>query len=191
MSLITNLKNWRSALAGGGVAGDLGLLLAFVVNIRSMSTSELKISLENTREDLAMLREDFVELYQKYGRLQEVYETLASAYWDEPMVGSIKGMNGRYVVANKKFMQDLVEGKGLDPDRIIGYNDYEIWGDSARADLYRAHDLEVLRAGRMMEFQEDIKIGGRIQHYISRKYPVYNTRGDKLGVGGVAIEDCD
>ena len=80
MSVVTDLKNWKSALAGGGLVGALGLLLTFVVNIRTMSTSELKISLDNAREDLFTMRADYIKLNQKYGRLQEVYETLAADY---------------------------------------------------------------------------------------------------------------
>ena len=45
-----------------------------------MSTSELKISLDNAREDLFTMRADYIKLNQKYGRLQEVYETLAADY---------------------------------------------------------------------------------------------------------------
>ena len=100
-------------------------------------------------------------------------------------------MNGRYIIANKKFRNDLILGNGLDPSRVIGYNDFEIWGDSSRASMWRDHDLEVMRAGRMMEFPEDIVVNGEVIHYISRKYPVYSTRGDKLGVGGAAMEACD
>ena len=43
----------------------------------------------------------------------------------------------------------------------------------------------------MMEFHEQIEIAGETVKFISRKYPVYNSRGIVLGAGGVAIENCE
>ena len=73
MSVVTDLKNWKSALAGNGLMGTLGLLLTFVVNIRTMSTFERKILLDNVGEDFFTMRSDYNERNQKYCCLQKVY----------------------------------------------------------------------------------------------------------------------
>ena len=126
-NFITYLTNWKSSLAGAGMVGVLGLIFAFIIDWKTMSRGELDRALELTRMDLTEERHDHDLTKAALHRTQEAYQALAAAYWDEPVIGWIKGRNGRYIQANKKFVEDLVIGKQLDPNHIISFNDYEIW----------------------------------------------------------------
>lgn len=189
--LLGLLKNWQSAAAGGGVAFVIVAVIGLITDIRTLSASELNTSLQLARADLEIIKQDYKDLSTKHGRLEEAYQTLSAAFWDEPVIGWIKGRNGRYIQANKRFVEDLVIGKKLDPTKIIGYTDMEIWGDTAMAAIYAAHDQQVMRDGHMIEFHEEIEIAGEMVKFLSRKYPVYSSRGVIMGAGGVAIEDCE
>jgi hypothetical protein len=122
--------------------------------MKTMSRSELDKSLDLARADLVDERRKNEAVTQRLASLEEAYETLAAAYWDEPVATYLKGRNGRYIQANKKCIEDLVLGNGLDANRVIGYTDYEIWQDSAQALINLAHEQEVIRNGHPQEFHE-------------------------------------
>jgi hypothetical protein len=146
------LKNWKSALAGGGTAFILVAIFTFIIDMKTMSRSELDKSLDLARADLLDERRKNDSLGQRIATLQEAYETLATANWDEPIPGYLKGRNGRYIQADKKCIEDLVLGNGLDANRVTGYTDYEIRQDSAQALTNLAYEQEIIRTGHPQEF---------------------------------------
>jgi PAS domain S-box-containing protein len=95
----------------------------------------------------------------------------------------LKDTEGRYLLVNREFERAL----RVSQEQIKSKTDEEVFPPEQAA-ASRANDLEVLRAGVPMEFEE-ISVQEDGPHIsIVHKFPLYDARGEIYATGGIATD---
>jgi|GEM_PF-4735316 len=126
----------------------------------------------------------------KDSRLEQLQETLAqkasqlnAILANSSAIIYIKDVSGRYLEASAHY------GKVLDKsvNDIIGKTDFELFPKEI-ADPFVKNDKMVIQTGRNLKVEEIGPGPDGIHHYISVKFPIYNTHDDIIGIGGISTD---
>ncbi len=113
---------------------------AYILHAQQVSSGGAIVTLLDQTERLASER----ALRESNGRLEAVMQ-------HSPIMVAIKDIAGRYQYVNPPFCALL----GVAPEQLLGSTGEGLWpGEHLR--LQRAHELEVLRSGGVLDTQEDI-----------------------------------
>ena len=96
---------------------------------------------------------------------------------------SIKKINGEYLLVNKQFEQLF----HITAQEVKGKTDHDFL-DKEIADAYRNTDLEVVKAGKEMKFEETISQPDGLHTYIAVKFPLYDLTGRIYAVGAISTD---
>lgn len=129
--------------------------------------------------DITDQHEILEKLRSSEGLLSMVFETAKDAIF-------IKDMNGLYIKANKACAELLC----TDPLSIVDHSDYDYFPKATAEVIYRT-DSEVVRKGKTLYLNNfhPFPSGSRYVHII--KTPLKNTRGETVGLLGIARDITD
>jgi len=96
---------------------------------------------------------------------------------------SIKDRCGRYVIVNRRFEQST----GVPAVVARGRTDAHLF-PRALAQAYSAHDKEVLRSLKGIEFEEQIRQRDGMHTYIAAKFPLLHPGGEAYGTGAILVD---
>jgi len=96
---------------------------------------------------------------------------------------SIKDRHGRYVIVNRRFEQST----GIPACVARGRTDAHLF-PRALAQAYSAHDEEVLRSLKGVEFEEEIRQRDGMHTYLAAKFPLVHPGGDAYGIGAILFD---
>lgn len=147
-------------LIGGSL---LGFGFVVVILLRLNRDIELRKEVEN-------------KLRKSQGWLHSILDNTTSIIY-------IKDPSRRYVMANRRFIEMLLRGK-ID---VIGKTDEEFCSPELAA-RYKRLDDEVLQTGRVMEIEEVVPTENGDIHLLSVKFPLTDSRGRQIGIGGIATD---
>jgi PAS domain S-box-containing protein len=116
------------------------------------------------------------ELRQAEERIHAILENSSNLIF-------LKDTEGRYLLVNREFERALLASQ----EQIKGKTDEEMFPPEQAA-VFRANDLEVLRAGVPMEFEEISTLEDGPHTSIVHKFPLFDTRGNIYATGGVATD---
>ncbi len=125
---------------------------------------------------------DLTESRQHEQALRDVEQRFRAVTMNAPVAIFIKDLEGRYTLCNPVASQTLGKPRG-----VIGMTDYDLMPRDA-ADRLRERDREVIASGEAAEFEEFVPQGGIDRHFIAAKFPLRNSVGEIVGVGGVAVD---
>jgi PAS domain S-box-containing protein len=114
--------------------------------------------------------------------VRDVEQQFRAVLMNAPAAIFMKDLEGRYAMCNPRAAQFLGREQG-----VIGLTDEQLLPRKA-AEIVRAADLEVIASGEAAEFEEILPVGGVDRHFLSSKFPLRNSAGQIVGVGGVAID---
>ncbi|MGH8631924.1 MAG: PAS domain S-box protein, partial [Burkholderiales bacterium] len=115
-------------------------------------------------------------LHESEGRL--------CAFMDHnPAVIFIKDLEGRYEYINREFERHV----GIDRAQVIGRFDADFLPSDQATEL-RAHDLAVLSAGTVLQFEETVRSPTGPRTYIVSKFPLEDADGRHTGTCGIAVD---
>jgi PAS domain S-box-containing protein len=130
------------------------------------------LALERTRKTAAQ-SEHFVD----QSLLHEIIETT-------PSVIVAKDVDGRCILANKKFRQIF----NLRPEQILGHTAHELFPPPI-ADKLRANDLRVIRSVKHETSFETVRhADGTFGRYFSEKFPLLNSQGEVVGTTTISTD---
>jgi PAS domain S-box-containing protein len=115
--------------------------------------------------------------------LQESSVTLQSVIDNMPALVYIKDLDGRITLANRGFL-DLL---GLTPESVLGKTSHDIAAPASAA-VHRANDLEVIRTGESIVFEEKNEQQDGTHIYLSHKFPLRDANNVIVFVCGVSID---
>jgi PAS domain S-box-containing protein len=95
-----------------------------------------------------------------------------------------KDLTGRYILSNRKHAELL----GSVPPDVIGKTDQDIAIAAEKAEVYRANDRAVAKAGSAMEFVETVETTSGAREFISVKFPLRDSAGQICAVCGVSTD---
>jgi PAS domain S-box-containing protein len=101
-----------------------------------------------------------------------------------PDMAWLKGVDGRYIAVNQQYLKI----KGLSEKDVVDKTDYEIW-DRKTADYYRHSDLSVIQSRRRSQGEDTLIDHTGQEHWFDTiKTPIFNPRGEAIGIIGIARE---
>ncbi|HVZ24528.1 MAG TPA: PAS domain S-box protein [Sediminibacterium sp.] len=98
----------------------------------------------------------------------------------------LKDLQGRYVMANRKFKTFF----GISDELLIGQTDYD-FNPPELADHYKQMDEQVFRTRQPMESEEKIETIWGTKHLLLLKFPLLTQDHELLGVSGIATDITD
>lgn len=139
-------------------------------------TAELDGSNERLRAEIAERNATELSLHESDARLQGMLD-------HSPNLIFIKDLQGHYVDVNKQFEQTFQ----LTRQDIIGKSDQDIFPPEQAA-AYRANDLEVLKTGRSIQFEEVAVHVDGLQTSIVWKFPLRQQDDTPYAICGIATD---
>ncbi len=115
--------------------------------------------------------------------LRESEERLQGTLDHSPNLVFMKDLQGRYVDVNKQFERTF----HLTRDDVIGKTDYDIF-PSEYATAYHANDLQALRAGRSLQFEEVALHDDGLHTNIVWKFPLRRLDGTPYALCGIVTD---
>ncbi len=128
---------------------------------------------------------DVTERVKAEQSLRDSEERFRGMTMNAPVAIYIKDLQGRYTLCNPLAAEALGRPKG-----VVGLTDHDLL-DPAMADALRKHDQEVVVAGRAMEFEESLQRPGYERDFLSVKFPLRDSAGRAVGLGGVSVDVTD
>ena len=102
---------------------------------------------------------------------------------NSPNLIFLKDAGGRYLYVNKEFERAL----GVSREQIIGKKDDEV-SPPGQASAFQGNDLEVLRTGRAMKFEEVALQDDGPHTRIVQKFPLLDASGRINLIGGIVTD---
>ncbi len=103
-----------------------------------------------------------------------------------PHLAFVKGVDGRYLYANRKFEEVF----RLSTTELLGKTDVELFTPEQAAQ-FEAHDRQVLRSGEAAEFEETAEHVDGLHTSIVVKFPLRDAGGRIYAVGGIVTDITD
>ncbi len=150
-------------MAFGTVASAAFSLLLF---FRLRSTAQIRRQVEERTAELRASREE-----------------LAGIMDHSPNAIFVKDLDGRYLVANRKFMETYGGGRAT----VAGCTDADLFPPEF-ASVYQNSDASVIASGKTETFEEVSLVEGRPITSIVFKFPLRNAAGEVRAVGGVTTD---
>ncbi|WP_158502033.1 AAA family ATPase [Vitiosangium sp. GDMCC 1.1324] len=142
----------------------------------------LKDNLGALRGGVAVIS-DVTDIKEAEESLRRSQRQLQSIIDNTPALVSIKDSQGRFLLVNRRFERLF----GVTAEQLIGKSDEEVFPKEL-ADEFRAHDLEVLEAGRPLEWEEVMPHEDGPHTYLSIKFPLENAAEASYALCGVSTD---
>jgi PAS domain S-box-containing protein len=136
----------------------------------------INIILLRLNKDMYLRRLAERQLQQNQTWLESILENSTSLIY-------IKDPLGRYVMANRRFREVL----RVKEEDVIGHTDADFSTEVAAAH-YRSLDEQVILTGRSLEIEEVIPVPGGEVYLLSIKFPLLDSKGHLIGIGGIATD---
>lgn len=115
-------------------------------------------------------------LVEGEARLQAIIDNTTAVIY-------VKALDGRYLLVNRRY-EELFH---LTKEQVHARTDHDIFPQAA-ADLLRANDTAVARAGVPLEFDEVVPQDDGDHTYISIKFPLTRPTGEPYAVCGISTD---
>ena len=146
-----------------------------VAQKRALQASEA--ALAQARAELEQrVEERTAELHQSQSVLQAVLDNL-------PAPVHVRNRGYQFVLTNKYYNQ----ATRLSAEQIIGQADYELFPPETVAE-WRAQDQHIIVTGTAMQFEDTFEREYGTYHYLTIKFPVFDTQGELILLGGISID---
>jgi PAS domain S-box-containing protein len=159
--------------------GVLTLALATLTGVGLWNRTLRKRVTHRTRElqaELAARTEAEADARASKERLQAILD-------NTPAVIYIKDLEGRYLLANRRFLEIF----HLRPEQVLGRTDHNVH-PAEIAEAVRANDRAVVAAGAPVELDEQVLQDGRLHDYLSVKFPLHDDVGRIAAVCGISTD---
>jgi len=127
--------------------------------------------------------EDITERRRAHEALRESEARLQAFTQHSPAAMFLKDREGRYRFVNEQFLQRF----DLRRDQVVGHSDDQLF-NLQQARTLSARDAEVLARGVPIQFEDAAQSVGGERFNVVSKFPVFDSTGAVVGVGGVATD---
>src|SRR5688572_12270117 len=116
-------------------------------------------------------------------RKKKIDEPVQDIIYNTSSVVYTKDILGRFTYGNDKLAHLL----NTTVDKLIGRTVFDFCPEQY-AKHYTSGDLEAMEMGKAVELREDAMVDGRVRHFYTIKYPIYDQKGKIAGVGGISTD---
>ncbi|MDC3962114.1 response regulator [Polyangium jinanense] len=131
----------------------------------------------------AALKAENAERRRAEDALRESQHLLQAIADNSTAVLYVKDLEGRYLMVNRRF-KELFH---VTEQSLLGKTDYDLF-TTEYADAFRAFDLRVAAAGKVLEREEIVPQDDGVHTYISIKCPLFDESGRTYAVCGISTD---
>ncbi|HYH13956.1 MAG TPA: PAS domain S-box protein, partial [Flavisolibacter sp.] len=113
-------------------------------------------------------------------RLQAIIDNI-------PMVVYIKDLEGRFIMVNKRFREEL----NMTDEMILGRTNKDVNTNELQAENYIASDREVVETLRPVELEEVVVTGTGERYMLVTKFPLFDKNNQLFAISGVDKDITD
>ncbi len=143
--------------------------------VLELLASQAAISLETARL--------YAELKRAEEALRESQELVQGIIDNSTAVIYAKDLDGRYLLVNRRFEELFRAPKGS----LVGKTSFDVLPED-QARILRAHDLEVLKAGQALEWEETVRQDDGPRTFLSSRFPLRDAKGRVFATCGIATD---
>ena len=185
-----------------GVLAVIGASILFAIfikgitdRIRSISAAAISLSSGNynisipvkSRDEIGNLADSFnkmaVEINNSAKLVRESEERLRAIIDNSPAVIYLKDTEGRYILVNRRW-EELFRYKR---EEMVGKIDYDVFPEVI-AEVFRTNDIKVIEVKAPIIFDESAPHIDGLHHYISIKFPLFDSSGSLIAVGSISTD---
>jgi PAS domain S-box-containing protein len=171
------LKHWMQKLPGA-------IRRALRETHERVGREEAQRELKRLNAELeSRVRERTAQLAAANRALEESEQRFADIMDHSPAAIFVKDLDGRLIVVNRSFEEII----GRPREDVIGKSDYELLPPRL-ADVYHAHDQEVIESGMSLDFEEIGLDENRLRVFHASKFPLRDQTGRLYGVCGILTD---
>ncbi|MBI4850508.1 MAG: PAS domain-containing protein [Acidobacteria bacterium] len=115
--------------------------------------------------------------------LRESEQRLQAILDNSTAIIFLKDLEGRFLLINKQFEKMFLIAR----QELIGKTVYDFFPKKL-ADCYTDNDLQAIKEGKAIEYEEDALQNGEEHTYLAIKFPLYNPQGDVYGLAGISTD---
>lgn len=134
-------------------------------------------------KDISETKKMAVELGQSEQKRKENEYRLLSILENTTALIFIKDIQGRYIMANKRFKEMM----RLTDEMVIGKTDHDI-NPIERAEYYRRSDEIILKTHHVIETEEIIETEEGTRNLLLLKFPLLDENKNIFGISGIATD---
>lgn len=148
---------------------------------------EMRLDIKELRKEIKALREENTRLEIEITKLRHELEIFESTAGYSPLPSWRKTLDGTMLWLNEAYEKRFLLPMGKTKSDYISHKDPEVWGEEIGR-RFQAHDVEVVRTGKIATFMEEFPVEGVMERWLIIKYPARLSKdGPVVGVGGVAV----
>ncbi|MFW5799618.1 MAG: PAS domain-containing sensor histidine kinase, partial [Spirochaetota bacterium] len=114
--------------------------------------------------------------------LKDTKDKLQSIIDKSPSMIYIKDLNGKYLLINKQFINKF----NINPQAILNKTDHSLFGYNDTCKTIISNDKLVIDNLKSMNFEENIIYNGKVETYLSVKFPLKNEHNKVYAIGGIS-----
>jgi two-component system, LuxR family, sensor kinase FixL len=179
---ILNKQGQRIEVEISGVRLPAGDVLGEVRDITEIKQNarELARYRDHLEHIVAERSQQMIQLYQELGKHQQLLQSIID---NAPASIFVKDMEGRYLLANQRYIDKL--NIDIDANAIIGRRDQDFF--TAHAAIARQTvDIDLISTQTMLEYEEVVPQADGLHTWLSHKFPLYDADGAVYAICGVS-----
>ncbi|HLZ35580.1 MAG TPA: PAS domain-containing protein [Nitrospira sp.] len=126
---------------------------------------------------------EIASLARAHAALRQSNERFRTFLDHAPSLAFVKGTDGRYLYANRKFEEVF----GFQSGTVLGKTDVELFPRD-QADQFQSYDQQVLDSGQAIEFEETAAHADGLHTSIVVKFPLRDAVGQIYAIGGIVTD---
>ena len=167
----------------GGNDSAIGIALIAFTLMALRSNKDVSKTIDDTLE-VRFVTQTLLEQLEKLEHEKSTSEKRMQGIMNHaPAAIYVKDLKGRFTFLNQK-VADLHD---MQHDDMLGKTLYDILPKDIADEIHK-NDLEVIRAKTPLKFEESVPYHGETHHYLTIKFPLYNSDGEINEIGGVSTD---
>lgn len=126
---------------------------------------------------------DITERIRAENTVRKSRQLLQAFLDNSPAVIYVKDKQGRYLLINRLFEELFKRTR----EEMLLKTDFDVFPYEA-AEKFRANDEQVVRDRRSIEVEEILPDGEILRHYMSLKFPLFDSNGELYAVCGISTD---
>ncbi len=115
--------------------------------------------------------------------IRDSNERLQAILDNSPAVIYLKDLDGKYLLINRRYAELF----HISQTDVVGKTDHDLF-PAESADAFRENDLQVLSAGRPVQYEETVSQDDGLHKYVSIKFPLHDANGEVYAVCGISTD---
>ncbi len=177
---VLRIRDAALRVAEGDLAAQAPVLTEDEIGVLARTFNDMTGKLRLLYDDL---KQEIKERQHAEEERRASLEMLQSIMDNSPAVISLKDVEGRYLLINRRYATLF----NVEQSSVAGKTDYDFFPTEV-ADAFRANDRAAIEAGTVQAWEEVVPQDGEDHIYLSQKFPLFDANGQPYALCGISTD---